>query len=177
LPRNLSWSSVIDLIGHIGDVQPHGNDEFVFAVGSQRRFFKRPSGHNLAVEEISRLRKFLKRAWRSWDACQGISNRTRGGEKQCGRVLNGVSQSPSSRGVSANCSNRDGGSLRFDRGADRGDREEAYWGRHQCRLNTIRADRGLTRLALGLARQPRPAVCFKASLNLPMHTFLVNWRA
>ncbi len=62
LPRNLSWSSAIDLIGHIGEVQPHGNDEFVFAVGSQRCFFKRPSGHNLAVEEISRLRRFLKEA-------------------------------------------------------------------------------------------------------------------
>jgi hypothetical protein len=60
LPRNLSWSAVIDLIGHIGEVQPHGNDEFIFAVGSQRCFFKRPSGHNLAVEEISRLRRFLK---------------------------------------------------------------------------------------------------------------------
>src|ERR1700722_12884410 len=59
LPRNLSWSSVIDLIGQIGEVQPHGNDEFIFAVGSQRSFFKRPSGHNLAVEEISRLRRFL----------------------------------------------------------------------------------------------------------------------
>jgi hypothetical protein len=62
LPRNLSWSSVIDLIGQIGAVQPHGNDEFVFVVGSQRSFFKRPSGHNLAVEEISRLRRFLKEA-------------------------------------------------------------------------------------------------------------------
>src|SRR5580658_5775319 len=62
LPRNLSWSSVIDLIGHIGEVQPHGNDEFTFVVASQRSFFKRPSGHNLAVEEISRLRKFLKGA-------------------------------------------------------------------------------------------------------------------
>jgi hypothetical protein len=51
---------VVDLIGHIGEVQPHGNDEFVFAVGSQRCFFKRPSGHSLAVEEISRLRRFLK---------------------------------------------------------------------------------------------------------------------
>ena len=60
LPRNLSWSSVIDLIGNIGVVQPHGNDEFIFAVGSQRCFFKRPGGHNLAVEEISRLRRFLK---------------------------------------------------------------------------------------------------------------------
>ena len=62
LPRNLSWSSVTDLIGQIGEVQPHGNDEYVFAVGSQRCFFKRPSAHNLAVGEISRLRRFLKEA-------------------------------------------------------------------------------------------------------------------
>ena len=60
LPRNLTWESVIDLIRNIGEVQPHGNDEFTFVVGSQRSFFKRPSGHDLAVEEISRLRRFLK---------------------------------------------------------------------------------------------------------------------
>jgi hypothetical protein len=62
LPRNPSWSSVIDLIGQIGEVQPHGNDEFIFAVGAQRSLFKRPSGHNLAVEAVSRLRRFLKEA-------------------------------------------------------------------------------------------------------------------
>jgi hypothetical protein len=62
LPRNLSWSSVIDLIGRIGEVEARGNDEFAFVVGSQRSFFKRPSGQNLAVEEISRLRRFLKEA-------------------------------------------------------------------------------------------------------------------
>jgi hypothetical protein len=37
-PRNLTWKSVIDLIANIGEVQPHGNDEFIFAVGSQRCF-------------------------------------------------------------------------------------------------------------------------------------------
>jgi len=47
LPRNLSWNSVVDLIGQIGEVQPHGNDEFVFAVGSQKGFFKRP-GKNVS---------------------------------------------------------------------------------------------------------------------------------
>jgi len=62
LPRNLSWSAVVDLIGQIGEVEPHGNDEFAFVVGSQRGFFKRPSTHNLEVEEISRLRSFLKEA-------------------------------------------------------------------------------------------------------------------
>jgi len=62
LPRNLSWDELIDLIRQIGQVQPHGNDEFAFLVGSQRAFFKRPSTHNLEVEEISRLRRFLKDA-------------------------------------------------------------------------------------------------------------------
>ena len=62
LPRNLTWSAVVELIGQIGEVQPHGNDEFAFIVGSQREFFKRPGTHNLEVEEISRLRRFLKEA-------------------------------------------------------------------------------------------------------------------
>ena len=62
LPRNLSWSAVVDLIGKIGEVQGHGNDEFAFVVGAQRDFFKRPSTHNLEMEEISRLRRFLKEA-------------------------------------------------------------------------------------------------------------------
>jgi hypothetical protein len=62
LPRNLSWSSVVDLIGQIGEVQPHGNDGYEFVVGSQKAFFKRPSIHSLEVEEISRLRSFLKEA-------------------------------------------------------------------------------------------------------------------
>jgi hypothetical protein len=62
LPRNLTWSAVVDLIGQIGEVQPHGNDEFAFVVGSQKELFKRPSTHNLEVEEIARLRRFLREA-------------------------------------------------------------------------------------------------------------------
>jgi len=62
LPRNLSWSAVVDLIGQIGEVQPHGNDGFVFIVNSQSGFFKKPSTHGLDVEEVSHLRKFLKEA-------------------------------------------------------------------------------------------------------------------
>jgi len=59
LPRNLTWSAVTDLITQIGEVQPHGHDEFFFVVGSKRELFKRPSSHDLDVEEISRLRHFL----------------------------------------------------------------------------------------------------------------------
>ena len=62
LPHNLSWSETVELVEHLGEVQPHGDDEFVFRVGSQRVFFKRPHTHDLGVEEVSRLRKFLKEA-------------------------------------------------------------------------------------------------------------------
>ena len=57
--RNLAWSEVVELIGKVGEVQPHGGDEFAFEVGTQRAFFKRPHGHELELEEVSRLRKFL----------------------------------------------------------------------------------------------------------------------
>jgi hypothetical protein len=57
-----SWADTVELIGQIGEVQPHGSDEFVFTVGTQRAFFKHPHTHNLGVEEISRLRKFLRDA-------------------------------------------------------------------------------------------------------------------
>jgi hypothetical protein len=62
LPRNLSWPNVVDLIGQIGEVQPHGGQDFAFTVGSQRAFFKRPHTNELEVEEVSRLRRFLKEA-------------------------------------------------------------------------------------------------------------------
>ncbi len=62
LPHNLSWSEAVELVGHLGEVQPHGNDEFLFVVGGQRLFFKKPTTHDLGVEEVSRLRKFLKEA-------------------------------------------------------------------------------------------------------------------
>ena len=52
----------MDLIGHLGQVQAHGGDEFAFVVGTQREIFKRPHTPEIGVEEVSRLRKFLKLA-------------------------------------------------------------------------------------------------------------------
>ena len=62
LPHNLSWAEAVELVEHLGAVQPHGNDEFVFVVNGQNVFFKKPHTHDLGVEEVSRLRKFLKEA-------------------------------------------------------------------------------------------------------------------
>ena len=72
LPRNLSWSETVELIKHLGEVQPHGGDEFEFRVGSQRVFFKKPHTHDLGIEEVSRLRKFLKDAGPSPQAEQRV---------------------------------------------------------------------------------------------------------
>src|SRR5579864_1224441 len=62
LPHNLSWAEAVELVEHLAEVQPHGGDEFVFRVGDQRVFFKRPPSHDLGMEEVSRLRKLLKEA-------------------------------------------------------------------------------------------------------------------
>ena len=63
MPRNCrSASESATPVSYTHLVQPHGNDEFAFVVGSQRSFFKRPSTHNLEVDEISRLRIFLREA-------------------------------------------------------------------------------------------------------------------
>jgi len=62
LPHNLSWNEAVELVEHLGEVQPHGNDEFVFVVNGESVFFKKPHTHDLGVEEVSRLRKLLKEA-------------------------------------------------------------------------------------------------------------------
>ena len=80
LPHNLSWSEAVELVEHLGEVQPHGNDEFVFVVKGQRVFFKKPHTHDLGVEEVSRLRKFLKEAGR--DANKSVSPGRRTGPAQ-----------------------------------------------------------------------------------------------
>ena len=62
LPRSLRWNHAVELIERLGSVEARGDNEFVFAVGSQRLTFKKPSDHELGVEEVSRLRKFLRDA-------------------------------------------------------------------------------------------------------------------
>jgi hypothetical protein len=62
LPHNLSWAEAVELVEHLGEVQLHGGDEFVFRVNGQSVFFKKPHTHDLGVEEASRQRKFLKEA-------------------------------------------------------------------------------------------------------------------
>lgn len=70
LPRNLSWNETIELIRHLGTAELHGGDEFAFVVGTQRAFFKRPHNHELGVDEVSRLRRFLKEAGPNVDAAK-----------------------------------------------------------------------------------------------------------
>ena len=60
LPHNLGWAEAVELVEHLGEVQAHGNEEFSFVVNGQSVFFKKPHTHDLGVEDVSRLRKFLK---------------------------------------------------------------------------------------------------------------------
>jgi hypothetical protein len=62
LPRSLHWSDAVELVGHLGKVEALGSDNFAFLVGTQRELFKRPQTPELGVDEVSRLRKFLKEA-------------------------------------------------------------------------------------------------------------------
>lgn len=62
LPRSLHWSDAVELIGHLGKVEALGGEDFAFVVGAHREFFKRPQTPEFGVEEMSRLRKFLKQA-------------------------------------------------------------------------------------------------------------------
>jgi hypothetical protein len=55
LPHNLSWSESVELVEHLGEVQSHGGDEFVFRVGSQRAF--------------SRGRRHMILVWRKFLGC------------------------------------------------------------------------------------------------------------
>jgi hypothetical protein len=62
LPRTVHWNDALELIGHLGSVEPRGHDEFTFVIGTQREYFKRPRTPEFGTEEVSRLRKFLKDA-------------------------------------------------------------------------------------------------------------------
>jgi hypothetical protein len=60
MPGNLHWNDALELIRHLGQVEPQGQNEFAFIIGTQRALFKRSSAPQFAVEEVSRLRKFLE---------------------------------------------------------------------------------------------------------------------
>ena len=55
LPHNLSWAEAVELVEHLGEVQPHGNDEFVFA--------------STAKASFSRSRTPTILAWRKFLGC------------------------------------------------------------------------------------------------------------
>jgi hypothetical protein len=76
LPRSVRWDEAFELIEHLGHVEPHGGEEFAFVVGAHRELFKRPHGQELGIDEVSRLRKFLKAADAAPAAAQGAQDAT-----------------------------------------------------------------------------------------------------
>jgi hypothetical protein len=76
LPRDVRWDDALELIEHLGRVEAHGGEEFAFVVGTHRELFKRPHGQDLGIDEVSRLRKFLKAAGAEPLAAEQIPPRT-----------------------------------------------------------------------------------------------------
>lgn len=62
LPRSMRWAEAVELVEHLGQVQPQGGEEFAFTIGTERELFRRPRNADLGIDEVSRLRKFLKAA-------------------------------------------------------------------------------------------------------------------
>jgi hypothetical protein len=62
LPRSVRWDDAVELIEHLGHVEARGGEEVAFVVGARRELFKRPHAQDLGIDEVSRLRKFLKAA-------------------------------------------------------------------------------------------------------------------
>jgi len=62
LPRSVRWAEAVELVEHLGQVQTQGGEEFTFIIGSKRESFRRPHNTDLGIDEVSRLRKFLKTA-------------------------------------------------------------------------------------------------------------------
>jgi hypothetical protein len=62
LSGSLHWSDALELIRHLGQVEPRGDDDFAFVVGTRRELFKRSRTLDFGVEEVSRLRTFLENA-------------------------------------------------------------------------------------------------------------------
>jgi hypothetical protein len=62
LPRSMRWADAVELVEHLGKVQPQGGEEFAFTIGTERELFRRPHSADLGIDEVSRLRKFLKAA-------------------------------------------------------------------------------------------------------------------
>lgn len=62
LPRGLEWEDAVSLISRLGHVESHAGEDVTFVVGENRALFKRPQSGELDLDEVSRLRKFLKTA-------------------------------------------------------------------------------------------------------------------
>lgn len=62
LPHNLEWTDVVSLVNHLGSVLERHDGNYEFSIGTTSEVFKRPHHKDVEVEDVVRLRAFLKRA-------------------------------------------------------------------------------------------------------------------
>jgi hypothetical protein len=66
LAHYLEWREVVGLIGHIGRIQEHSGEEFVFSVGDEHQLMHKPHTKDLTAPDVMALRHLLVRA--GWSA-------------------------------------------------------------------------------------------------------------
>jgi hypothetical protein len=64
LPRSIRWAEAVELVVHLGQVQPQGGEQFAFTAGTERELFRRPHSGDLEIHEVSRLRRLLRKVGR-----------------------------------------------------------------------------------------------------------------
>lgn len=62
LPHNLEWLDVVSLVNHLGSALERPNGNYEFTIGTTSEVFKKPHHKDMEVDDVVRLRTFLKTA-------------------------------------------------------------------------------------------------------------------
>jgi hypothetical protein len=62
LPHNLEWLDVVSLVNHLGSALERPNGNYEFTIGTTSEVFKKPHQKDMEVDDVVRLRTFLKTA-------------------------------------------------------------------------------------------------------------------
>jgi hypothetical protein len=74
LAHYLEWREVVGLISHIGHIQERSGDEFLFTVGAEHQFMRKPHTKDLTGPDVMALRHLLVRAgWSADGAPEGTA--------------------------------------------------------------------------------------------------------
>jgi hypothetical protein len=62
VPHNLEWLDVFGLVNHLGSALERPNGNYEFTIGTTSEVFKKPHQKDMEIDDVVRLRTFLKTA-------------------------------------------------------------------------------------------------------------------